>query len=116
VTQAKKGGSGGSEPGTGSPPGPPGTGLPTGNASSTDSGNSTYPRLKKQLQQQQQQQQQQQSNESGGGHNGNNQPPAPLPKRSNSESRLNLHGYGGNWLYFSIINIFPFVILFFPFG
>jgi hypothetical protein len=96
VTQAKKGGS--SEPGTGSsPPGPPG-GLPTGNASSTDSGNSTYPRLKKQ---QQQQQQQQQSNESGGvgggGHNGNNQPPAPLPKRSNSESRLNLHGYGGNW-------------------
>uniref|UniRef100_A0A0P5MJT4 Membrane-associated guanylate kinase, WW and PDZ domain-containing protein n=1 Tax=Daphnia magna TaxID=35525 RepID=A0A0P5MJT4_9CRUS len=91
VTQAKKGGSGANETGTSSPPAPPATsGLPTtGNASSTDSGNSTYPRLKKQ-------QQQQQSNESGGGgHNGNNQPPAPLPKRSNSESRLNLHGYGG---------------------
>ncbi|XP_057379722.1 membrane-associated guanylate kinase, WW and PDZ domain-containing protein 1-like isoform X1 [Daphnia carinata] len=85
VTQAKKGGSGGAANETSSPPAPPGTsGLPTGNASSTDSGNSTYPRLKKQ------QQQQQQSNESaggGGGHNGNNQPPAPLPKRSNSYNR-----------------------------
>ena len=66
------------------PPGPPGP----GNASSTDSGNSTYPRLKKQ-----QNQQQQQQNESGGP---TSNPPAPMPKRANSESRLNLY-YGGNW-------------------
>lgn len=108
VTQAKKGGSGANETGSSSPPAPPATsGLPTtGNASSTDSGNSTYPRLKKQ-------QQQQQSNESGGGgHNGNNQPPAPLPKRSNSESRLNLHGYGGNWP-FSVTTINQFLRSFF---
>jgi hypothetical protein len=72
------------------PPGPP-----TGNASSTDSGNSTYPRLKKQ----QNQQQQQHQGETGSGGSNSINPPAPLPKRANSESRLNLY-YGGNWSLF----------------
>ena len=87
MTQAKKGG--GSETTTG-PPGPPPVGN-TGNASSTDSGNSTYPRLKKQ----------QQQNNNNDGHN----PPAPMPKRSNSESRLNLY-YGGNWIFSLSTNSF----------
>lgn len=123
VTQAKKAGGGSNSgnnstgsltagttngsstgPPKGSPTTPTGpTTSTTGNASSTDSGNSTYPRLKKQ------QQQQQAGNETGnsgsGGTGGNNNsssapPPAPLPKRSNSESRLNLY-YGGNWSFLS---------------
>ena len=65
-----------------------------GTGSSTDSGNSTYPRLKKQ---QQQQQQQQQNEINSSNNNNNNGPPTVLPKRSNSESRLNLY-YGGNQL------------------
>ena len=62
----------------------------TGNASSTDSGNSTYPRLKKQ----------QQTELSGGGPGSaaTNNGPATAPKRSNSESRLNAYHAGNFWL------------------
>ena len=110
VTQAKKGGSASADTSmtsssTASPPGPssssaapPGTttGAVTA-ASSTDSGNSTYPRLKKQ----QQQLTLSNDNSAGGGNNNNNPPPpAPLPKRANSESRLNLYYTGGNWHFF----------------
>lgn len=125
VTQAKKGSNGStstSSPGgpttNGNVTSPPGStsigsngnqqtapgGPTTGNASSTDSGNSTYPRIKRQ-QQSGNNNYNNDNNSSSGGANSNNNPsssaappPAPLPKRSNSESRLNLY-YGGNWLF-----------------
>ena len=95
-TTGSAGPTGSSGIGSGSSMNPP-PGPPTGNASSTDSGNSTYPRLKKQ-----QNQQQQHQGETGSGGSNSINPPAPLPKRANSESRLNLY-YGGNWsLFFPI--------------
>lgn len=84
VTQAKKNSSMNNSTGSAShappgPPGPPAASAVAGNASSTDSGNSTYPRLKKQPPD----------------HNPCANPPATLPKRSNSESRLSTYN-GGN--------------------
>lgn len=90
VTQAKKNTTSSSQPTSL----PSTSGVPIAGNGSTDSGNSTYPRLKKQQIQQSQQNEINNSNNNINSNN-NNGPPTVLPKRSNSESRLNLY-YGGN--------------------
>lgn len=100
VTQAKKNSmnnSTGSVNNTGSQPAPAPSSGNVGNASSTDSGNSTYPRLKKQ-----------QAESSASLSAGN--PPATLPKRSNSESRLNIYQKGNSSvsLTFGVVASLPF--------